>query len=129
MFTRRYEEVDPANRLVAVSLETRWNDALSRVEEARRQMDEVQRQQTRTFTPQQRDQILALAGDFPRLWRSDTTSAKDKKRMLRLLLDDITVVRGPDRNVSLHVCWLGGAREDLDIVLPPKVQDQVRYPS
>ena len=126
---RRYEEVDPANRLVAASLETRWNDALARVEEVHRQMAEVQRQQTRTFTPQQREQILALAGDFPRLWQSDTTSAKDKKRMLRLLLDNITVERGPDRNVSLHVCWLGGAREDLDIVLPPKIQDQVRYPS
>jgi excisionase family DNA binding protein len=126
---RRYEEVDPANRLVAASLEKRWNEALVRVEEVHRQMAEFQRQQTRTFTPQQREQILALAGDFPRLWQSDTTSAKDKKRMLRLLVDNVTVERGKERNVLLHVCWAGGAREDLEITLPPRVQDQVRYPT
>ena len=126
---RRYEEVDPANRLVAASLEKRWNDALGRVEEVHRQMADFQRQQTRTFTPQQREQILALAGDFPRLWKSETTSAKDKKRMLRLLVDNITVERGEERKVSLHVCWSGGAREDLEVILPRKVQDQVRHPS
>ena len=126
---RRYEDVDPANRLVAASLEKRWNEALSRVEEVHRQMAEFQRQQTRTFTLQQREQILALAADFPRLWQSETTSAKDKKRMLRLLVDDITVERGEERRVSLHVCWSGGAREDLEAILPRKVQDQVRHPS
>lgn len=126
---RRYEEVDPANRLVAASLEKRWNDALRCVEEVRRQMAEFQDQQTRTFTSQQREQILALAGDFPRLWKSETTSAKDKKRMLRLLVDNITVERGEGREVALHVCWAGGAREDLEAILPPKVQDQVRHPS
>jgi hypothetical protein len=126
---RRYEEVDPANRLVAASLEKRWNNALGRVEEVHRQMDGFQRQQTRTFTPQQREQILALAGDFPRLWKSETTSAKDKKRMLRLLVDNITVERGEGRSVMLHVCWSGNAREDLEAVLPRKVQDQVRHPS
>jgi hypothetical protein len=124
---RRYEEVDPANRLVAASLEKRWNDALGRVEEVHRQMADFQRQQTRTFTPQQREQILALAGDLPRLWKSDTTSAKDKKRMLRLLVDNITVERGEGRLVSLHVCWSGGAREDLEAILPRKVQDRVRH--
>jgi DNA invertase Pin-like site-specific DNA recombinase len=126
---RRYEEVDPANRLVAASLEKRFNDALGRVEEVRRQMDDFQRQQTRTFTPQQREQILALAGDFPRLWKSDTTSAKDKKRMLRLLVDNITVERGEGRSVMLHVCWSGGACEDLEALLPRKFQDRVRHPS
>jgi hypothetical protein len=126
---RRYEEVDPTNRLVAASLEKRWNEALSRVEEVHRQLVDFQRQQTRTFTSEQREQILALAGDFPRLWQSETTSAKDKKRMLRLLLDNVTVERGEGRKVSLHICWSGGAREDLEAVLPPKVQDQVRHPS
>ena len=94
-----------------------------------RQMAEFQLQQTRTFTPQQREQILALAGDFPQLWQSETTSAKDKKRMLRLLVDNITVERGKERKVLLHVSWTGGAREDLEVILPPKVQDQVRHTS
>ena len=99
------------------------------MEEIHRQLAEFQRQQTRTFTRQQREQILSLAGDFPRLWQPETTSAKDKKRMLQLLVDNITVERGAERRVSLHVCWSGGAREDLEAILPRKVQDQVRHPS
>jgi hypothetical protein len=55
---RRYDEVDPTNRLVAASLECRWNEALQRVEEVRQQMTDFQYRQTRTFTPQQREQIL-----------------------------------------------------------------------
>jgi DNA invertase Pin-like site-specific DNA recombinase len=124
---RRYEEVDPANRLVAASLERRWNEALSRQEEVHRQMNESQRKQARTFTPEQRDQILQLAGDFPRLWQSETTSAKDKKRMLRLLVGDITVERDQGRKVTLHMRWSGGACEDRVVSLPQKIQDRLRY--
>ena len=126
---RRYEQVDPANRLVAASLEKRWNDALGRVDEARRQMDEFGRRQSRTFTDEQQAQILDLATNFPQLWKSETTSWKDRKRMLRLLVEDILVERSPDREVQLHARWSGGAREDLTVVLPPKIQDQVRYPA
>ncbi|MCA9247221.1 MAG: recombinase family protein [Planctomycetales bacterium] len=126
---RRYEQVDPDHRLVAASLEARWNKALAQVDEVRRQMEEFCRQQTRTFTEQQRQQILGLANDFPRLWRESATSAKDKKRMLRLLLEDITVERGADREVQLHVRWTGGACEDLTVTLPARIQDRLRYPA
>jgi len=126
---RRYEEVDPANRLVAASLERRWNESLQRVEEVRRQMTEFQSRQTRTFTPQQREQILALASDLRRLWNAPTTSAKDKKRILRILIEDITVERGEGREVQLHARWSGGACEDLRVLLPAKVQDRLRYPA
>ena len=126
---RRYEQVDPQNRLVAASLESRWNAALMQVDEIRRQRDEFCRQQTRTFTEEQRQRILALAHDFPRLWHTPATRAKDKKRMLRLLVEDITVERGEDRRLGLHIRWTGGAREDLLVTLPAKVQDRLRYPT
>ncbi len=125
---RRYEQVDPENRLVAASLESRWNTALARGDEVRRQMEEFCLRQTRTFTEQQRRQILALADDFPRLWHAPATHAKDKKRMLRLLVEDVTVERGEDREVYLHICWTGGACEDLTATLPAKMQDRLRYP-
>jgi hypothetical protein len=126
---RRYEQVDPENRLVAASLEQRWNAALARVDEVRRQMDEFGRRQTRTFTQEQRQRILALAGDFPLMWKSSTTSWKDRKRMLRLLLEDIAVERDAGRQVRLHVRWSGGACEDLSVELPAKMPDRIRYPS
>jgi len=125
---RRYEQVDPENRLVAASLECRWNTALERVDEVRQQMDEFGRTQLRTFTAEQRDRILGLAGDLPRLWNASSTTSKDRKRMLRLLLDDITVERDADRQVTLHVRWSGGACEDLCVKLPLKIADRLRYP-
>jgi DNA invertase Pin-like site-specific DNA recombinase len=125
---RRYEQVDAANRLVAASLESRWNESLQRLDELRRQFTDFQRQQTRTFTPEQREQILALARDLPHLWQAETTSAKDRKRLLRLLIQDITVERSPGREVQLHVRWLGGECEDLLVILPAKIQDRLRYP-
>ena len=126
---RRYEQVDPENRLVAASLEGRWNQALSRVDEVHRQMDEFGRRQSRTFTDDQRAQILDLGGNFPRLWKSETTTWKDRKRMLRLLVEDIMVERGADRELQLHVRWSGGACEDLAVTLPAKIQDRLRYPA
>jgi DNA invertase Pin-like site-specific DNA recombinase len=127
---RRYEQVDPANRLVASSLECRWNEALQRVDEVRRQMAEFQIRQTRTFTSDQRGQILSLATDFPRLWKAHTTSAKDRKRMLRLLVEDVTVQRHDGaRQAVLHVRWLGGACEDIQVQLPDKIADRLRYPA
>lgn len=127
---RRYEQVDPAQRLVAAALERRWNEALQRVEETHQQMQEFQRCETRTFTPEQREQIRGLAADFPRLWKSNSTAAKDRKRMLRLLLEDITVERHTElRQAILHVRWSGGALEDLVAELPAKIADRLRNPT
>lgn len=125
---RRYEEVDPSNRLVATSLERRWNEALQRVDEVDQQMKEFQTRQTRTFTPQQRVRIQSLANDLPRLWNSSSTSAKDRKRILRLLLEDITVHRS-QRQAQLQIRWSGGACEELPVLLPPKSADRLRYPT
>ena len=125
---RRYEQVDPANRLVAASLEQRWNEALSRLEEIRQEFADFQRSHGLAVTAEQRAEILALAKDFPRLWNASTTPAKDKKRMLRLLVKDITVERLTEpRQVLLHVRWQGGACEDLAVDLPLPIADRLRY--
>jgi DNA invertase Pin-like site-specific DNA recombinase len=126
---RCYEQVDPVNRLVAASLEKRWNDALLRLEEVRKQLAESQRNQSRAVTAEQRAEILALAEDFPRLWQAPTTPARDKKRMLRLLIKDVTVERLTEtRQFVLHVRWQGGACEDLRVDLPIPMADRLRYP-
>lgn len=125
---RRYEQVDPENRLVASSLEQRWNTALENVDEVQRQMEEFGRRQTRTFTPEQRKRILELARDFPRLWKSSAISSKDRKRMLRLLVEDVTVERNEGQRITLHVRWAGGACEDIDVELPAPMADRLRYP-
>ncbi|HEY5817139.1 MAG TPA: recombinase family protein [Mesorhizobium sp.] len=126
---RRYEAVDPANRLIAATLEQRWNDALQRVLDLEAEMTKFERQTLRAVTAEQKQQIMQLGRDFPRLWNAETTSHRDRKRMLRLLIKDMTVAKGPQpKQVQLHIRWQGGATETVEFRLPPNRADAVRYP-
>jgi len=125
---RRYQEVDPSQRLVAATLERRWNEALLRLEDLKKQAVEFQRQETRLATPEQKAKVLALARDLPRLWNAPSTRAKDRKRMLRLLIKDITVEKPTDqKQLLVHIRWQGGAYTDLAVSLPLNFADRVRY--
>jgi hypothetical protein len=126
---RRYEEADPSNRLVASTLEKRWNDAMQRMIELEAEIADFERQAMRSLTSEQKQQILQLGKDFPRLWKAPTTSASDRKRMLRLLISDITVVKGPDpKLLRLQIRWQGGATETIEVRQRPNRADAVRYP-
>jgi len=127
---RRYEEVDPSNRLVASTLEARWNDALGALEQAKRDYEEYRAKHALTATPQQRERVLSLAKDFPRLWKSPATTAQDRKRLLRLLVKDVTVERNRQANTAIvHVRWQGGATEDITIDMPPLLWERQRCPA
>lgn len=126
---RRYEEVDPSHRLVAGTLERRWNDALTELQTAQEELHRSRQQQGLELTQEQKTQLLALAQDLPQLWKSPATSAQDRKRMLRLLIKDITVEkRRLERKAVLHIRWQGGAVEDLVADLPLPAPDKLRYP-
>jgi hypothetical protein len=114
---KRYEQVDPQNRLVAATLEQRWNDALIELEDVQTQIAELQRREN-VITSRQREDVLKLAQDLPRLWKSKATSTKDKKRILQLLIRDITVEKPERGKAILHLRWQGGWNEDLDVDLP-----------
>jgi len=125
---RRYQEVDPSNRLVAGTLERRWNDALLQLEDLKKQAAEMQQQKARVATPEQKEKVMALARDWPRLWHAPTTQTKDRKRMLRLLIKDITVEKSAVlKQLVVHIRWQGGACTDRSVQLPPNVADRVRY--
>jgi len=127
---RRYQEVDPSNRLVANTLERRWNETLLHLQDLKKQAAECQRQEARVFTPEQKAKVLALARDFPRLWHAPSTQAKDRKRMLRLLIKDITVNKLIEqRQLSVHIRWHGGACTDLFVQIPPSAAGRHRYRS
>ncbi|WP_238328146.1 hypothetical protein [Paraburkholderia mimosarum] len=127
---RRYQECDPANRLVAGTLERRWNDAMLRLDEIKTQAAEFQSQKAHVATSEQKAQVLALARNLPRLWRAPTTSAKDRKRMLRLLIRDITVEKlSAARQAVLHIRWQGSACTDITVDLPRPRPEAIRYPA
>jgi DNA invertase Pin-like site-specific DNA recombinase len=127
---RRYQEVDPANRLVAGTLERRWNDALVDLEDLKKEAAEFQRQEAHVATAEQKAKVMALARDLPRLWHAPTTQSKDRKRMLRLLIKDITVEKPTDqKRLLVHIRWQGGACSEVSVQLPLNIADRVRYPS
>jgi DNA invertase Pin-like site-specific DNA recombinase len=126
---RRYETVDPANRLVAATLEQRWEAAIQRLRTVEAELAGFARQPLHAVTADQKRRILELATDFPKLWAAPTTSARDRKRLLRLLIRDITITKGAEpKRLCLNLRWQGGATETLEIALPPRRADVVRYP-
>jgi DNA invertase Pin-like site-specific DNA recombinase len=88
---RRYYQVEPENRLVARTLEKEWNDKLEDVERLECEYDKIRRSPPFTITPDQWEQIEALAEDIPRLWKLKTTSNNQRKKLLRLLIEDVTL--------------------------------------
>ena len=113
---RRYMRVDPDNRLVADSLEADWNHKLRALTEAHEEYACRHEQDRRTLTEEQRAAILALASDFPRLWRDPCTPDRERKRMIRLLLEDVTLNR--DHQITMQIRFKGGAHEVLSLPLP-----------
>jgi hypothetical protein len=115
----RYMRVDPNNRLVADTLETQWNEKLRLLAQAKEECQTQQRLDAAQLTQEQRERILALAGDFPRVWQDRNTPDRERKRMARLLVEDVTLRRGQD--ITVQVRFKGGALQELHLPLPVPV--------
>jgi DNA invertase Pin-like site-specific DNA recombinase len=113
---RRYMHVDPANRLVADTLEAEWNSKLRALNEAQQEYERLRQTDHLAVDETQRARIAALAGDFPRLWQDPKTPDREKKRMVRLLLEDVTLLKGDQ--IHVHVRFKGGALKSLSLPLP-----------
>jgi hypothetical protein len=111
---RRYLQVDPANRLVADELEAQWNRALQQVADAHATAERHRQADRLAVDAEARARILALATDFPRLWNDPHTPDRERKRMVRLLIDDVTLIKAPT-GVTAHVRFRGGATRTLAV--------------
>jgi hypothetical protein len=111
---RRYLQVDPANRLVADELEAQWNRALHGVVEAQETYEQRRQADRGILDADARARILALATDFPRLWHDPHTPDRERKRMVRLLIEDVTVIKTAD-GLTAHVRFRGGATTTLTL--------------
>lgn len=118
---RRYVRVDPDNRLVAATLEAEWNNKLRALDAAQDDY-ERQRQADVLLDDDKRQRILALATDFPRLWQDPQTPARERKRMARLLIEDVTLLRG-DEVLDVHVRFRGGDTRSLQLPRPKSIID------
>lgn len=123
---RRYMSVDPNNRLVAAQLEKEWNQALANLRTAEGDYEEQRQANQLTLGNEQKAQILGLATDFPKLWNDPNTSPRDRKRLLRLLVEDVTLLRG--REITVHIRFRGGACQTLTLPRPLKAPELYRTP-
>jgi DNA invertase Pin-like site-specific DNA recombinase len=125
---QRYLAVDPASRLVAGTLEADWNTALRALNQARETCDKARRQHAGHLTDAQKARISQLVTDLPATWNDPATPMRERKRIARLLLTDVTVTRTTTL-ITAHIRLAGGQDHTLTITPPPHIGDQRRTPA
>jgi hypothetical protein len=129
---KRYEAVDPANRLVAGELESQWEQALKALEGLQRSLREWEQDQGGSLSPKERGRLRELSVDLGRVWKAATTTAEDRKTLLRFLVKRVHLdgVTEPGR-IRIEVEWHTGASSELTIDRPlvgawaPRTPDKV----
>ena len=125
---RRYLAVDPANRLVADTLEADWNTALRALNDAQAAYDKARQQHPGQLTEQQKARIRQLVTDLPGIWNDPATPARERKRIARLLLTDVTVTRTSD-TITAHIRLPGGQHRTLTLPIPPTAAQLRKTPA
>ncbi len=125
---RQYMLARPENRLVVDTLERQWNDGLARLAQAEIEYSRDSKADGPDLSAEDKERVAALAFDFPRVWRDPRTSARDRKRMLRLLIEDVTLVRDGEL-IRAHIRWKGGANTSLEVFRPRAYFELVRTPT
>ncbi len=116
---RRYRAVDPDNRLVARGLEREWEERLGALAAAEAEIARRQQARPRTLSPDERNHLLALGADLAEVWRAATTTPRDRKELLRTLLEEVIVKVERDKAAArLTLRWKGGALDEIDLALP-----------
>jgi DNA invertase Pin-like site-specific DNA recombinase len=123
---RRYIAVDPNNRLVADSLEADWNEQLRLLDQVQRNNEEQDRSDQSCLSDEQRRQITALSNDFPTLWNDERIDMIERKRLVGLLIEDVTLTL--EDKVRVGIRYRGGRTEILETERAKKISDIKRTP-
>ena len=123
---RRYMQVDPANRLVADALESDWNERLRQLDQLQRDHEAKLQADQQLLSDDARAKIRQLARDFPRAWHDERVAPIERKRMVALLIDDVTLVKA--ERITIHVRFRGGATTSLEIDKPRPIAEVRKTP-
>jgi DNA invertase Pin-like site-specific DNA recombinase len=116
---RRYRAVDPDNRLVARGLEREWEERLSALEVAKAELSRREQARPWALSQDERSRLLALGADLAAVWHAATTTPRDRKELLRTLLEEVIVKVERDKATArLTLRWKGGALAEIDLALP-----------
>jgi DNA invertase Pin-like site-specific DNA recombinase len=125
---RRFLAVEPENRLVARNLERDWNDKLAAVDQRERDYAARSPGLTQQLSAEERQRILALAEDLPALWYAPTTTAAERKHLLRLLVKDVTLTKQAT-TITVAVRWQTDACSTVTVPRPLRSCDARRTPA
>ena len=120
---QRFMQTHPDNRMVADVLEAEWNAKLRVLDEAQHEFERSRAERDQELDEGQRKRILALASDFPRLWNDPATPHRERKRMARLLIEDVTLTK---TTRSLGVRLRGGTTRQLTWVPDPHTSERYK---
>jgi hypothetical protein len=116
---RHYQAVEPENRLVARTLEQRWEEVLQEVRQLEENYARFRRQQPATLTSREAEQIRKLSQDLPALWHAPTTTPADRQEIIRLLVERVVVaLDGPSDRLHVSLTWVGGHTSAHELVRP-----------
>lgn len=122
---RQYQAVEPENRLVVRELERQWEAALQEQRDLEQRYARFRQDHPQELTSEQRQAILALSEDLPTLWKASTTTAADRQRIVRLLLQRVVVdIQGSSDLVDVSLHWSGGFVSQHEMVRPVSRYDQ-----
>jgi DNA invertase Pin-like site-specific DNA recombinase len=123
---RQHDAVEPENRLVARELERRWEEALREQRRLEEDYTRFSRDQPRGLSACEREQIRSLSRDLPALWHASATTAADRQRIVRLLVEEVVVtVREESEWVDVAIHWAGGFRSIHELVRPVQRYQQM----
>jgi DNA invertase Pin-like site-specific DNA recombinase len=124
---RRYQAVDPANRLVAGTLEERWEEALKQERQLQEEYNRFTNESQLQLAADQLGRITALASDIPALWKAPGTTNADRKEMIRCLVERVVAhVRCDSEFVDVTIHWAGGYESQHEIIRPVGTYAQLR---
>ena len=124
---RRYLAVDPDNRLVARGLETDWEKTLKALADAEAELARREAERPRILTPQEKAAVLALGENVAGVWHAATTTDRDRKELLRTLLEEVIIRVDRDaKRADLTLRWRGGALSELTVALPRQAPPKIR---
>jgi hypothetical protein len=124
---RRYQAVDPANRLVAATLEQRWEEALRHARQLQEAYERFLRETPPTLQDEEWRRITAMAAAIPALWQAVGTTNRDRQAIVRCLVHHVVVHIHRDREyVQVAMEWTGGARSQHEVIRPVRTYAQLR---
>jgi uncharacterized protein YndB with AHSA1/START domain len=116
---RRYRAVEPENRLVARGLESEWENRLRDLAAAESELRRREQQRPSAIRPEQLQAIRRLGSDIRQVWVATTTTDRDRKELLRTLLEEVILnLKRAEGQAHLTLRWRGGAFTTLDVPVP-----------